>query len=516
MQRLRRCTREAAERLLAEDKAYHCYCTPEELAADRAAQEAAHQPPHYVGRCAQPHARGATRRARQRDADRPSASVSVRGSWRSTTSSAATSRSTPRHSAATWSSSARTARRCTTSRSSSTTRRWPSRHVIRGEDHLSNTPKHILLFQGARRRRARVRAPAADPQSRPDQDEQAQEPDGRRRLPRRRATSRRPSSTTWRCSAGRRRGSMDDEVLSLDELVERFELERVHSGGAVFDRERLDWLNGQWIRRLSDEDLVERALPFLVDALEAKRAGGATVRTPTADDLVPLLPMVRERLPRLAAIGDMVDFLFVEDIDVDPAPARPETLGSCDDAGGPSLRRARPSRRSGRSASRRMSSRPAARACRGTWLEGRRPVHGHPRRRHRPDRDAAALRYPRGARPRPSAGPTRRSLRGTRRRNIGGDMTLDHAQFQDWLDRYVEAWKSNDADDHRRPLQRGRVPTATTRMTSRSSGAPPSSPRGWRNRTRRERSTGSTSHWPSTARTTSRWVGVGTSTRQAS
>ena len=38
--------------LLAEDKAYYCYCTPEELAADKAAQEAAHQPPHYVGRCA--------------------------------------------------------------------------------------------------------------------------------------------------------------------------------------------------------------------------------------------------------------------------------------------------------------------------------------------------------------------------------------------------------------------------------------------------------------------------------
>ena len=38
---------EAAERLLFEDKAYPCYCTPEELAADRAAQEAAHRPPRY-------------------------------------------------------------------------------------------------------------------------------------------------------------------------------------------------------------------------------------------------------------------------------------------------------------------------------------------------------------------------------------------------------------------------------------------------------------------------------------
>src|ERR671916_3041660 len=44
--------REAAAKLVAEDRAYPCYCTPEELAADRAAQEQAHKPPGYVGRCA--------------------------------------------------------------------------------------------------------------------------------------------------------------------------------------------------------------------------------------------------------------------------------------------------------------------------------------------------------------------------------------------------------------------------------------------------------------------------------
>jgi glutamyl/glutaminyl-tRNA synthetase len=43
----------------------------------------------------------------------------------------------------------------------------------------------------------------------------------------------------------------EEEVLSLAELVERFELSTVNKAGAVFDRERLEWLNGQWIRRLS-------------------------------------------------------------------------------------------------------------------------------------------------------------------------------------------------------------------------------------------------------------------------
>ena len=52
MQRLERYT-EAATRLLAEDKAYYCYCTPEELDAERKRQEAARETPRYSGRCAQ-------------------------------------------------------------------------------------------------------------------------------------------------------------------------------------------------------------------------------------------------------------------------------------------------------------------------------------------------------------------------------------------------------------------------------------------------------------------------------
>ena len=60
MQRLDR-YREVADQLLAEDKAYYCYCTPEELEADKKAQEAAHEPPHYVGPLCAPDRRRACR-----------------------------------------------------------------------------------------------------------------------------------------------------------------------------------------------------------------------------------------------------------------------------------------------------------------------------------------------------------------------------------------------------------------------------------------------------------------------
>ena len=111
----------------------------------------------------------------------------------------------------------------------------------------------------------------------------------------------------------------DEDLFSLGELEQRFDLSRVQPGGAIFDAERLDWLDGQWIRRLPEDELADLALPFLAAAVEAAAAEGHKVRTPTTDDLATLLPMVVERLPRLDAIGPMLDFVFIEDIEVDPA-----------------------------------------------------------------------------------------------------------------------------------------------------------------------------------------------------
>jgi glutamyl-tRNA synthetase len=75
---------------------------------------------------------------------------------------------------------------------------------------------------------------------------------------------------------------------------------------------------------LSDEELTERALPFLVAAVAARGAAGEAVRVPTADDLRPLMPIVRERMPTLAGVGDMLDFLFVDDLRVDAAAVVPK------------------------------------------------------------------------------------------------------------------------------------------------------------------------------------------------
>jgi glutamyl-tRNA synthetase len=112
----------------------------------------------------------------------------------------------------------------------------------------------------------------------------------------------------------------EEEVLSLEQLVERFDLTEVNKAGAVFDRERLEWLNGQWIRRLDPDDLVERLRPFL----EADLAAGRIDRMPAEGELKALLPVVQERLPRLGAVGDLVGFLWIEELDINPAQLIPK------------------------------------------------------------------------------------------------------------------------------------------------------------------------------------------------
>jgi nondiscriminating glutamyl-tRNA synthetase len=305
--------RAAAERLLAEDKAYHCFCTPEELAADRSAQELNHEPPHYVGRCA--HLTPGERAAREAEGRRPVIRFRVgegvvefddlvRGHVSIDTKALGgdlvivRSDGTPLYHFSVVVDDAE----------------MQITHVIRGEDHLSNTPKHILLFRALG---AQVPVFAHLPLIL-NAD--------RSKMSKRKSQTAvdayksegfvREAIVNYLALLGWSPGT-EEEIFSLEELAKRFELERVQSAGAVFDRERLEWLNGQWIRLLADDDLVDRMLPFLVADLEEQQRAGNFVRVPTTEDLATLLPMVRERVPVLSAIGPLVDFLFVDDISLD-------------------------------------------------------------------------------------------------------------------------------------------------------------------------------------------------------
>ena len=78
----------------------------------------------------------------------------------------------------------------------------------------------------------------------------------------------------------------EEELFTGHELADRFEITEVHKAGAIFDRDRLDYLNGVYIRSLTDADLALRLRPFVPEAVDDATLAG-------------LVPLLKERMVRL-------------------------------------------------------------------------------------------------------------------------------------------------------------------------------------------------------------------------
>lgn len=110
------------------------------------------------------------------------------------------------------------------------------------------------------------------------------------------------------------------EIMTRDELIERFSLDRVSPSGGVFSIDKLNWFNGQYIRKLSVEQLAERLVPFL------QRAGlVADPITPAEHErLVLLVPLIHERLVTLGEAPDLLRFFFRAPQQLNPAELTPK------------------------------------------------------------------------------------------------------------------------------------------------------------------------------------------------
>jgi nondiscriminating glutamyl-tRNA synthetase len=296
-----------AERLLTADLAYRCYCTPDELEAVRHDQERNHEPPRYNGRCASlsDEARAAFEREGRKAAIRFRVKPEpvrwddlVRGEVEFDNALLGDfvivrADGSPLYNFTVVVDDAA----------------MQISDVIRGEDHISNTPKQIALYEALGYEQPRfAHIPLI---LNPDRTKM----------------SKRKSQTSM--DAYREEGYLpealvnflaflgwspgtEEEIFTLDELGQRFELDKVHKGGAIFDKDRLDHLNGVYIRSLTDEQLALRVRPFLPDAA-------------TDDTVLGLVPLVKERLVRLGDVGELVAFLFDADAAV-AARYEPELL----------------------------------------------------------------------------------------------------------------------------------------------------------------------------------------------
>jgi glutamyl-tRNA synthetase len=182
-------------------------------------------------------------------------------------------------------------------------------HVIRGEDHISNTPRQIAV----------ARALGFEPPAfahvplilGPDRSRLSKRHGAKAVVEYREEGYLAEALVNFLVLLG---WSSDDEreVFTLAELEKRFALERVGKKGAVFDVDKLTWMNGVYVRGLSDRELFARARPWfaregLVTAADDERAALAAAA----------LALEHDKIKTLAEAPELIRFFFADEIAYD-------------------------------------------------------------------------------------------------------------------------------------------------------------------------------------------------------
>ena len=95
------------------------------------------------------------------------------------------------------------------------------------------------------------------------------------------------------------------EIISMDELIEAFDISRVNKAGAVFDTEKLNWVNAQYIKKLDDEKLAELVKPYLVDA-------GVVSEDFDDEKMLIVVEAIKDKLNYLAESVELSKELFID------------------------------------------------------------------------------------------------------------------------------------------------------------------------------------------------------------
>jgi glutamyl-tRNA synthetase len=203
-------------------------------------------------------------------------------------------------------------------------------HVIRGEDHISNTPKQVLIQEALGFLRPKyahlpmILAPDHSKLSKRHGSVSVQDYRENGYLPE--ALINFVALLGWHPTD-------EKEVFSLNSLIKEFSLERVQKAGAVFNQQRLDWLNGFYIRNLSLKNLTEKCLPYLLEAglikISQESFPAQLIEVPIEEKprelkyevletgeivefehLTKTVFLYQQRLKKLSEIVELVDFFF--------------------------------------------------------------------------------------------------------------------------------------------------------------------------------------------------------------
>ena len=175
-------------------------------------------------------------------------------------------------------------------------------HIFRGEDWLPSTPKHVLIYQAFGWDLPPI---AHFPNVLGADGKKLAKRHGATKVEQFRADGYLPEAmVNYLALIGWSPGT-EDEIFTMDELIAKWRIDQVQKAGGKWDRERLDWFNGVWIRKLTIKQLMERLAPFVPaewDRAVLERA----------------LPLIHERMKTLVEARDQIAFFFT---DVTPEPS---------------------------------------------------------------------------------------------------------------------------------------------------------------------------------------------------
>ena len=293
--------RQDAARLIAEGKAYRCYCTPQELDAERKQAQAEKRPYKYSRRCLTDPPKDRAEFAVRFKV--PGGEVKFKDMIRGDMTFDAgligdfiiiKSDGSPTYQFA----------------SPVDDATMKITHVIRGDEHLSNTPYQLMLIDalGYERPSAYAHMPLILAK---DGSKLSKRKHPETNLTLFREHGYLPEAMiNYLALLGWNPGTKQ-EIFTFDELVHAFSFDRVQHAGARFDWEKLNWINGEYIRRLDDEELTRRLQPVLpkLDEAMIRRA----------------VPALKTRMTKLADATELLEYLWT---DPPPPELDPESVES--------------------------------------------------------------------------------------------------------------------------------------------------------------------------------------------
>lgn len=306
-----------AEELIRKGHAYRCFCSAERLARVRAEQEARKEPPRYDQCC---------RRLPPEEAERRAAAGEPYVVRMAVPPSGATSFNDLLRGEITFQNALIDDQVLLKSDG------WPTYHlanvvddhlmeitdVLRGEEWISSTPKHVLLYEFFGWQPPRFgHFPILLTPNRAKLSKRRGAPD----ILDLRESGYLPEAVLNFLALLGWSPEGKEEVLNPEELIQQFSLERVGATPAIYNPEKLDWLNGHDLRQLAPEALVDRLIPFY------QKAGLIPAGAPSDETrrfLLALVPLIQERIKTLKEAPALTDFFFQGELVYDPALLLPK------------------------------------------------------------------------------------------------------------------------------------------------------------------------------------------------